>query len=69
MVKYIDSDIPVDTVFLDFRKAFDSVPHKHLLLKLEKLGVSGNVLKWISDFLSDRLQHVVINGQSSEWSE
>ena len=67
--KYIDSDIPVDTVFLDFRKAFDSVPHKRLLLKLEKLGVSGNVLKWISDFLSDRLQRVVINGKSSEWSE
>ena len=67
--KYIDSDIPVDTVFLDFRKAFDSVPHKRLLLKLEKLGVPGNVLKWISDFLSDILQCVVINGQSSEWSE
>ena len=46
--KYIDSDIPVDTVFLDFKKAFDSVPHKRLLYKLERLGVSGNVLKWIS---------------------
>ena len=34
--QYIDSDIPVDTIFLDFRKAFDSVPHKRLLLKLER---------------------------------
>ena len=67
--KYIDSDIPVDTVFLDFRKAFDSVPHKRLLLKLERLGVSGNVLKWISSFLSNRQQRVVINGQSSEWTD
>ena len=67
--KYIDSDIPVDTVFLDFRKAFDSVPHKRLLLKLERLGVSGNVLKWISSFLSNRQQRVVIKGQSSEWTD
>ena len=67
--KYIDSDVPVDTVFLDFRKAFDSVPHKRLLLKLEKLGISGNVLKWIENFLSNRLQRVVINGQSSEWTD
>ena len=67
--KYIDSDIPVDTVFLDLRKAFDSVPHKRLLLKLEKLGASGNVLKWISEFLTNRLQRVVLNGQSSEWTD
>ena len=67
--KYIDSDIPVDTVFLDFKKAFDSVPHKRLLYKLERLGVSVNVLKWISSFLSNRQQRVVINGQSSEWTD
>ena len=67
--KYIDSDIPVDTVFLDFRKALDSIPHKRLLLKLEKLGVLGNVLKWISDFLTNRLQCVVLNGQFSEWTD
>lgn len=67
--KYIDSDIPVDAIFLDFWKAFDTVPHKRLLLKLEKLGISGNLLKWIKDFLSNRLQRVVINGQSSEWTE
>ena len=67
--QYIDSDISVDTIFLDFRKAFDSVPHKRLLLKLERLEVSGNVLKWISSFLSNRSQRVVINGQSSEWTD
>lgn len=60
--RYIDSDIPVDTIFLDFRKAFDSVPHKRLLMKIEKLGINGNVLKWITDFLHNRQQHVIING-------
>ena len=67
--KYTDSDIPVHTVFLDFRKVLDSIPHKRLLLKLEKLGVLGNVLKWISDFLTNRLQCVVLNGHSSEWTD
>ena len=59
----------MDAVFLDFRKAFDCVPHKRLLMKIEKLGISGNLLKWIKDFLTDRQQRVLINGISSEWSE
>lgn len=67
--RFIDSDIPVDAVFLDFRKAFDCVPHKRLLLKIEKLGISGNLLKWIKDFLTNRQQRVLINGISSEWTE
>ena len=67
--KFIDSDTPVDAVFLDFRKAFDCVPHKRLLMKIEKLGISGNLLKWIKDFLTDRQQRVLINGISSEWTE
>ena len=66
---FIDSDIPVDAVFLDFRKAFDCVPHKWLLMKNEKLGIAGNLLKWIKDFLTDRQQCVLINGISSEWTE
>ena len=64
--QYIDFDIPVDTISFDFRKAFNSVPHKILLLKLERLGIWRNVLKWIPSFLSNRSQRVVINGQSSE---
>ena len=67
--RYIDSDIPVDTIFLDFRKAFDSVPHKRLLMKIEKLGINGNILKWVTDFLHNRQQRVIINGKSSEWTE
>ena len=67
--KFIDSDTPVDAVFLDFRKAFDCVPHKRLLMKIEKLGITGNLLKWITDFLTNRQQRVLINGISSEWTE
>ena len=49
-------------------KAFDSVPHQCLLLKLEAFGVCGSMLKWFSSFLTTRWQRVVINGCSSEWS-
>ncbi len=47
-------------VFLDFAKAFDSVPHQRLLLKLENLGIRGNVLNWIKGFVSDRQQRVSV---------
>ena len=55
-------------VFLDFAKAFDSVPHKRLLLKLEAYGIRGALLQWFCSFLTKRRQRVVINGCSSSWS-
>jgi hypothetical protein len=62
----------VDAIYTDFQKAFFTVPHRRLLLKLQALGVSGRVLSWISAFLSDRRQRVVINGvpstEASVWS-
>ena len=55
-------------LLLDFAKAFDSVPHNRLLLKLESIGIyHGNLLQWIAHFLSSRFQRVVINGQFSSW--
>ena len=61
----LDEDIPVDAAYLDFQKAFDSVPHKRLLLKLRGYGIQGNVLNWVADFLRDREQYVSINGKTS----
>ncbi len=57
----------VDMVYLDFQKAFDKVPHVRLLRKLKAHGVTGNIHKWIEDWLSERKQRVVINGISSGW--
>ena len=65
----LDKNLQVDTVYLDFRKAFDSVPHKRLIKKLEKYGITGNLLKWLKNFLNERKQRVVINGKSSKWSD
>jgi len=65
----MDCDNPVDVVYLDFRKAVDSVHHKRLLLKLKRLGISGNFLKWIESFLSERKQCVHVNGKFSDWTD
>lgn len=60
--RMMDRKIPVDVVYLDFRKAFDLVPHKRLLFKLHRCGVSGKLLSWIEAFLSGRTQQVTIGG-------
>ncbi|KAI8500844.1 hypothetical protein Bbelb_216620 [Branchiostoma belcheri] len=60
---------PVDVIYLDFKKAFDTVPHKRLISKMERYGVGGNVCAWIEDFLSNRKQRVVVNNQSSSWKD
>jgi len=44
------------------------VPHKHLLLKLQSLGIHGKVLPWLRLFLTKRKQRVVINGTYSDWA-
>ena len=58
----------VDCVFIDFKKAFDSVCHDKLLIKLAAYGINGNLLGWINSFLSDRKQRVLVNNCYSEWS-
>lgn len=57
----------VDVVFMDFRKAFDKVPHRRLGNVLRHYGISGNILHWIEDFLRERQQRVRISDSTSEW--
>ena len=50
---------------MDFQKTFDSVPHQRLIQKLSSFGVHGKILLWIKDFLRNRTQQVMLNGQKS----
>ena len=65
--KSFDDGREVKDVFLDISKAFNKVWQQVVILKLKQNGISGNLLKIIEDFLSNRYERVVLNGQSSGW--
>ena len=56
-------------MYLDFRKAFDSLLHQRLLKKVEAHGIDGSLLRWIESFLTGRRQRVNVNGGMSSWEE
>ena len=64
--KNFDKNIQTDIAILDFSKAFDTVPHRKLLEKMKKYGIKGNILQWVSSFLTTRKMKVVIDGFCSE---
>ena len=66
LLKFFDSGKQVDTIILDFSKAFDTVPHKRLLHKLEHYGIRGPLLKWVTNFLTKRQMSVVVEGEQSK---
>ena len=55
----------VDIIFTDFAKAFDSVPHLRLAVKLESYGINGKLLEWIKSFLNNRRR---VDGVYSDWA-
>ncbi len=63
----LDAAEPVDAIYLDFAKAFDSVPHERLIHKLHMYGIQGEVLAWIEQFLKGRRQRVRVNESVSTW--
>ena len=52
-------------VLLDFAKAFDRVPHHLLIYKLRYYGIDPDVLGWITSFLYNRTQEVIVDGETS----
>ena len=62
IAKHLSTDSQEDAILLDFSKAFDKVPHTRLLEKLSFYGVRDGTLKWISAFLSQRKQQVLLEG-------
>lgn len=64
-----DKGNQVDTAYLDFSKAFDTVPHKRLITQLQRHGVTGPLKKWIEEWLTERKQRVMLNGTKSSWQD
>ena len=67
ITKWVDEGSPVDIIYLDFQKAFDKVPHQRLILKLKSHGIGISIINWIEQWLTDRRQRVVVDGEVSNW--
>ena len=68
VTKSLDEKCQVHTIYTDYSKAFDSLPHNLLLLKMERqFGICNNYLEWFKSYLSDRLHCVVLSGIESNW--
>jgi len=65
---YIKKQVTIVT-FIDLKGAYDTVDHKLLIQKLQRVGVSGRMLKYCSDFLRDRKLKVLYNGYITESRE
>ena len=63
MTKWVDDWSPVDAIYLDFQKAFD----KSIILKLKSHGMGNGIINWIEQWLTDRRQRVVVDGEVSSW--
>ena len=61
----IEQGDSVDAMYLDFPKAFNTVPYQRLLVKLAGEGIGGKVLQWIAAFLDGRRLRVFVNGSKS----
>ena len=62
----LDRKTQYDVIVLDFQKAFDKVSHHHLLRKLHASGVRGKLHQWMSTYLRQRKQRVVVDGAMSQ---
>ena len=69
LTEAVDKGENVDVLYLDFARAFDKVPIRRLLAKVQGVGISGSLLGWIEEWLRGRQQRVVIKGEASGWRE
>ena len=69
LIEEIGSGRNVDVIYLDIEKAFDSVSHRRLVSVLSAYGLKNNLLNWITSFLYDRKQQVLIGNSLSSWTK
>ena len=61
----LEAGSEICAIFFDYRKPFDSVPHRPLLNKLISLNLDPFLLRWMANYLTARHQHVVVDGEKS----
>ena len=61
----IDNGKKIGVLFIDFKKAFDSVDHTILLNKTQGKGLAGELHEWLTDYLHNRQQYTGLNGVHS----
>lgn len=66
--KWIDEGYGVDIVYLDYKKAFDSVDHATLIKKLSSINIDYMLIRWIEAFLNNRKMRVRVRLEFSEWA-
>ena len=65
ITEWINEGSPVDIIYLGFQKAFDKVPLQRLLLKLKPHCIDDGIIDWVEQWLTDRRQCVVVDGEVS----
>ena len=63
----LDKGVDIDTIYFDFAKAFDTVPHRRLVAKLKSYQISRQLVRWTESYLHNRVQQVSVNSVCSEW--
>ena len=69
VLKLLEEGMNVDSIYLDFSRAFDKVDIGILCHKLKEMGISGKLGRWLHSFLTERKQFVIANGIKSQESE
>jgi len=67
ITSWVDGRREVDVIYMDFSKAFDTVSHDILILKLKKYGIDEWIVRWVEDRLTGQAQRVVIGNAESSW--
>ncbi len=61
----MDESHTVDVIYVDFAKAFESVNHRFLLVKMKSFGIGDVIVRWIEAYLSGRVSSVHTGGEHS----
>ena len=65
----LDEGYSINCVYMDYAKAFDTVPHRRLLHKLSKYEINPKAVSWIENFLGNQTQQVIVQGKNHHGSQ